>query len=253
MGAAHFSPGMLLSFFGVLGAVFGSFGNVLIYRLPEQQSIGGRSHCPQCGKLLHVLELIPILSFVALRGRCSGCHKPIALQYPLVEFVSALLFLFALWHVQYAILPGLLLALILWLLFLIAVIDARTSLIPDALSVPIIGLALLFQWLSTHTIDVSGLFIGGGFFAVQWLISRGRWVGSGDILLGAGIGLLLANWRPALALLFFAYVIGAAVATFLLTTRRKTLQQALPFGPFLVIGAYLALIAGEHVYGLLSF
>ncbi len=241
------STGIPLILFAVLGAVFGSFGNVLIFRLPAQQSIGGRSHCPHCGRTLRVSELIPVLSYVALRARCAGCRQPIHWQYPLIEAVSALFFVFALFQLHFALIPALLLALALWLLLLIAIIDARTSLIPDALSFSLVLVALAYQVATEGSIDLTGLLVCGGFFAAQWIISRGRWVGSGDILLGGGIGLLVGSWRGALIVLFFAYVIGAAVASILLLSRRKTIDQALPFGPFLVIGGYVAVVFGDFI------
>ncbi len=245
--------GFPLIVFAVLGSVFGSFGNVLIFRLPAQQSIGGRSHCPHCGRSLRVRELIPVLSYIALRARCAGCRKPIHWQYPLVEAVSAGLFVFSLINTQYALLPGMLLAFALWLLLLMAVIDARTSLIPDALSFPFLFIALVFQLAARNSIDLTGLIVCGGFFAAQWLVSRGRWVGSGDILLGGGIGLLVGSWRDALIVLFFAYVIGAAVASILLISGRKTIDQALPFGPFLVVGGFIAVVFGDVIQSALLF
>ncbi|MDB4978888.1 MAG: putative Prepilin peptidase [Candidatus Peribacteria bacterium] len=242
---AILTPELVLTvLFILLGLCMGSFGNVLIFRLPQQQSVNGRSHCMRCNRVLHALELVPVFSFLALRGRCRTCKVQLSWQYPLVELGSALLFLFAILEAGFDPLRATFTAVSLWLLFLIAITDARTSLIPDALNLPLLIVGVVAQ-LVMHTFDISGILLGAGFFALQWLISRGKWVGSGDILLGAGIGALLVSWRSVVIFLFFSYVIGAAVASVFLLTRRKTLQDSLPFGPFLVFGAFLTLVFGQ--------
>lgn len=243
---ATLPEGVLTVIFLVFGLVFGSFGNVLIYRLPEGVTIGGRSACMKCGRVLRVLELIPVLSFIGLGGKCRTCKVELSWQYPLVELGSGLLSVFALLHSNFQVLPAALLALCLWLLFLIAVVDARTSLIPDALSLPLIALAITLQVIRGG-FDPTGLLVGSLFFAAQWGVSRGQWVGSGDILLGAGIGALLGSWQRAAVFLFCAYITGALIATLFLTIGRKTLKDPLPFGPFLVFGAFLTLVFGEAI------
>lgn len=243
---ATLPDGVVTVIFLLFGLVFGSFGNVLIYRLPEGRTLGGRSMCMKCGRALNVLELIPLFSFIGLGGKCRTCRVELSWQYPLVELGSGLLFVFALLHSNFALLPAAILSLCLWLLFLIAVVDARTSLIPDALSLPLIALAMLLQ-VMRGSLDLSGLLVGSLFFAAQWGVSRGRWVGSGDILLGAGIGALLGSWQRAAVFLFCSYITGALIATLFLTVGRKTLKDPLPFGPFLVFGAFLTLIFGEAI------
>ena len=231
-------------FFFLLGTVLGSFGNVIALRVPEGRSIGGRSGCPKCKRTLAPLELLPIASFLGLRGRCRGCHARISWQYPLVELASGLLFLWALWQDSLAIAPAFLLGAALWLLLLIALIDARTSLIPDALTLSLIGIATLHASL-TLSFPLTAIILGGGVFALQWFFSRGRWVGSGDMLLGAGIGALAATLPLTLVALFCAYIAGAAVAAYMLITKRRTLEGALPFAPFLAFGGFIAVCAGQ--------
>ena len=232
-------------FFFILGLIMGSFGNVLIARLPTGEGIVGRSHCPHCKKKLSVPELIPVISYILLRGRCSGCGKTISVQYPLVELGSGGLFLLAsTWHSYFP--HALLLALTLWLLFLIAVIDYKEGVIPDALSVPLIFLGIVYSTI-VHTFPLQGILIGTGVFAAQWILSRGRWVGSGDIFLGAGIGALMGTWQMTLLWLWLAYVSGAAIATILLITGSKHIKSTLPFGPFMAGSAAVTLMVGEWI------
>jgi len=236
---------MTILFF-VLGLVAGSFGNVLIARLPKGGSILGRSKCPKCNRTLKVQELIPVLSFVFQQGKCSGCNKSISWVYPFVEITSGLLFLASYILVIPDSVGALLLALTLWLLLLISVIDAQTKTIPDALSIALIVVAVL----SSHTgglLSWTGPALGAGFFAAQWLISRGKWLGSGDILLGAGIGALLGNWWFMTVCLFWAYVTGALWAIALLIFKRAGRGTQIPFGPFLALGALITVFYGNYI------
>lgn len=241
----------------LLGLILGSFGNVLLYRLPEGKSIGGRSHCPHCKRTLGIIDLIPVVSFVLLRARCRTCKKAISFQYPLIELSSGLLFLYAL-QVDFAVAPSfalgvlsaLLLGFCLWFLLLIAVTDAWTALIPDALNIPLLVLSLLHGYINGLEL-IAPAVIGAGFFAAQWGISRGRWVGTGDILLAAGIGAFLGDVPLLLVALWIAYVSGAVVAVILLIHKKKTMQSRLAFGPFLVGGAFVALMWGGKILGML--
>ncbi len=248
-------PLSILAF--TFGAVLGSFGNVLILRLPAGKTLGGRSRCPHCGATVKAWQLIPILNFFLLRGKCGVCRHPISWQYPLVELASGLLFVFVL-HREFTV-PALtiLTALSLWLLLLIAVSDGRTGLIPDALSIPFILCAFLraivwvsagvWSWPALLMLVFPGALIAGGFFAFQWIISRGRWVGSGDILLATGIGFLLTDPAQVILALGLAYVLGAAVAVVLLARGIKERGGRLAFGPFLALGAFIVFVWGDIV------
>lgn len=233
------------AFVTVLGLAMGSFGNVLIHRLPRGEGIGGRSRCPRCGRTLGFLELIPVVSFLALRGRCAGCRERISPRYPLTELGSAAAFLLAFAR-DPSLVAALTLALALWLLLLIAIVDAEHRSIPDALNIPFLLLAVLHAALAPP-FEWSGLLVGGGFFAAQWLVSGGRWIGSGDLILGAGIGALLERWELAIVFLFVSYVTGAAVGGSLLLAGRKTRKDPLAFGPFLAIGGVVAFLWGDEI------
>lgn len=238
-------------FFGLLGLILGSFGNVLVHRLPQQQGIGGRSMCPACGRTLRAWELIPVLSYAWLRGKCFGCRNSIPLRYPLVELSTALLFVFSL-TLEPRPVAALGLAGALWLLLLIAVVDLRTMGIPDALNVPFIAAGLIATLLRGDGVDWIAPLLGAGFFGAQWLLSRGAWVGSGDILLAIGIGFLLADWRLMLLCLLLAYVAGACVAAALLLSGRVKKGDYIPFGPFLALGALLTVAWGEWMMGMMA-
>ncbi len=218
---------------------------MLIYRIPARHSIGGRSHCPGCGKTIGFFELIPVISYLVLRGRCSRCKASLSLQYPLVELVSGLLFVLALQHAG-AILPAVFLALGFWLLLLMAVIDMRHAVIPDALNIPFAVCALAYAFIA-GTFSVWGFALCIGFFGLQWLLSRGAWLGSGDVVLAIGIGAVAGTWPFALLFLGIAYVSGAAVAVVLILLKIKSKKDMVPFGPFMAFSAVVTVLCGARI------
>lgn len=227
-----------------IGMSLGSFGNVLIDRLPRGETLLGNSRCEGCNRTLRSNELIPIVSWLFLRGKCRTCGARIPVRLPLVEAVSGILALAAVEAVSF--LPHAIpLFLALWALLLILVIDLRTSTIPDSLTLTAFAAAAAFQWLHAGAVPVLAPVIGAGFFAAQWLVSRGRWVGSGDILLAAAIGMLVGTVQGAVWMLLIAYAFGANVAVILILSKRLARGSMIPFGPFLVIAGYLVLFLGE--------
>jgi prepilin signal peptidase PulO-like enzyme (type II secretory pathway) len=236
-------------FFFLLGLALGSFGNVLVYRLPLGWSIGGFSRCPNCRRELRAWEIIPILSFLWLRGKCATCRARISWQYPFVELASALLFVFAVLH-EPSLEAAVFFGLSLWLLLLCVVSDARSGGVPDALSFPFVAVSSFYA-LITAQFSVAAVLLGGGFFALQWFVSNGRWVGSADIILGTGVGVLLGSWQMTLLAILFAYVIGAFYAVTLLTARRKRIRDTLAFVPFLGVGTIMALLIGDDIIAML--
>ncbi len=223
--------------FGILGLVFGSFASVLITRVPLNKTIGGRSQCPQCKKTLTPLELLPVVSYVFQRGACSGCKKSISMLYPCIELSSAVIFILAA-TVHAVPWVALTLAFALWLLLVMSVIDIETRTVADALSIPFIVLGLLYS-LFLGVNPISGIALGGGFFGALWLVSRGKWIGSGDILLGIGIGALLGSWRFVLASYVITYVLGAFILSVFLITGKISRKDYVPFVPFLALGTYI--------------
>src|SRR6476469_2055720 len=193
----------------VFGSCIGSFLNVLIWRLPREKSIGGRSQCPNCDHTLSWFDLLPLLSFLSTRGRCRYCQKPVSFRYPLIEVVTGFLFACA----MYQVLPG---DLINWLLYikiaialcvcvLVFVIDLEHFLILDRVVFPgwVIFIVLLivnaFLKGSVHELAQSvlaGLGAGLGFWLL-WFISKGKWMGYGDVKFVVLMGLML-GW-PGIA------------------------------------------------------
>jgi prepilin signal peptidase PulO-like enzyme (type II secretory pathway) len=253
MNAADPVALLTIAFFFLCGAAMGSFGNVLIARLPAGETLGGRSHCPWCLRALHALELIPIASWLWLRAKCSSCRSPISAQYPLVEIASMLLFGCALLIAKAHLLVAIPLALSLWLLLVIAIIDAKTMGIPDLLSAPFAVCAILATLARTGSVDVLAPLLGFAFFGAQWALSRGYWVGSGDIVLSIGIGFLLGRWELMLACLLLSYILGAFVALWLLVTKRVRKGDHVPFGPFLAAAAFLTLLFGDYFLPFIGF
>ena len=247
----------------IIGLCFGSFLNCLIYRLHEQKTILGRSFCPRCKKQIAWYDNIPLLSFILLKGKCRHCKHEISWQYPAVELVTAILF-FVIWQ-KYQInidivdiarysLPVTRYVEIIrdWLfvciLIIVFIYDLRWQLILDKITLPAMVIALGFNlflgagW--QNLLLAAG--IGGGFFLAQYLISRGRWVGGGDIRLGALMGLML-GWPQILTALFLAYVSGAIIGVGLLVARKKQWSSQVPFGTFLSAATVVALLWGEKI------
>jgi leader peptidase (prepilin peptidase) / N-methyltransferase len=234
-----------LIFFAVLGLVFGSFGNVLIYRIPNNQGLGGRSKCPSCSTTIRSFDLIPVISYLLLAGRCRKCKATIAIRYPAIELISGVLFVLA--YIQMgSVLTGLLLAFAIWLLLLIAAIDQSTQGIPDILNIPLIVISIAFGITQGH-LSLIAFLIGTGFFFIQWAVSRGKWIGSGDVLLSIALTALLGKWNLVLVMLCSAYIVGSIFAVYLLIKKKCSGQDHLAFAPFLVIGTLIALFLGEII------
>jgi len=224
----------------------------MVWRIYKDESILGRSYCPNCRKKINWYDNIPVLSFILLKARCRGCKKKISWQYPLVELFTSLLFVLSFIAVKDA-------AQFSWLLFrnwllissliLIFVYDLRFQLVPMVLIWPlsvvmiIINLFLGFPW---QIIGLAGL-VGGLFFLVQYLITRGRGLGEGDIWLGILLGLSFASFNLLILSLVLSYFIGAIFSIFLLVGKKKKLKSKVALGPFLAFGAIISLIYGEKI------
>ncbi len=244
------NPIYLLSF--LFGLCFGSFASVIIYRLHSGQKglLTGRSKCPKCKHALGARDLVPLFSFLASGFRCRHCRKPISLIYPFVELTMGLGFLMTtLWI---GIESPWKLAYYLFLTFIFVTIsfyDILFQEIPDSLSLPTIvlaGLAGVFGHLHTPNSLAIGFAIPVAFFGALFLGSRGRWLGGGDIRIGAIMGFVL-GWPKILVGLFLAYCIGSVFSVVGLATKRIGLKSAIPFGPFLFLGAYLAMVWGDRI------
>ncbi len=237
----------------ILGLVSGSFLNAVIWRHRLGLSLLGRSLCPRCRQKLNWFELVPIGSFLVQQGRCRHCQEKIDWQYPLVELALAGLFLaaaaifklpFNFWGLTNLILVWYL----LWVLLGIFVYDLKYGEIPDKFTIPAMIIFLILPWKTEAVWRqhlVSGI-VGGGFFALQFFISKGRWIGGGDIRLGALMGLVLGLPKLLLALLL-AYISGAIFGVGLILFGKKTLDSRLPFGTFLSAATVVALFFGKEI------
>lgn len=240
-----------------LGLAIGSFLNVVISRLRSgDEGLGGRSRCPRCHAVLRPSELVPLVSFLALRGRCRSCRLPISWQYPLVEASTMLLFLiaFGLHGGVSGLLGGNALALARDLVFVSAltvvfVVDLLDMTVFDAVTLPAAAAAFLFNLaLGRGAIELlAAAGAGAGFFLLQYAISKGRWIGGGDIRIGAMMGAML-GFPGVLAALFIAYVLGAAAAVVLLAARKASWSSQLAFGTFLSAAAAIVLFVGDRLW-----
>lgn len=244
----------------LLGIIFGSFCSALIYRLRHKISISsGRSVCTSCGTQLAWYHNIPIVSFVFLRGLCAFCKKPISWRYPLIELSFGVLLAFVFWYHQ--LLPfgftiffrDIVIVCVLAFIFIYDALyqeiwDASTWYVGGAVFILHSFISFFYPDILVPSIDsmLIGGTIVGGFFGLQFIVSKGRWIGQGDIGLGVLIGVLL-GWEKALAVLFLAYVIGAIVGIILLLTNRKNFGSEIAFGTFLALSAVVMLFFGDQI------
>jgi len=228
-------------------------------KLARVKTSQDRSRCLSCGYELRWYDLIPLISWLTLRGRCRHCHKPIGYMEPLIELGTALFFVisYAFWPAPLdSFLP--IAGLATWLvagvgLAILFAYDTKWYLLPDRVSFTVIGLGLLSAVLtivgSSNPIGailnvVGSIAVLSGLYFLIYLVSRGRWIGFGDIKLGLGLGLLLADWQIALIALFLANLIGTIVVIPLMATGKLKRDSHVPFGPLLIAGAIVAKFVG---------
>lgn len=222
----------------VFGLIVGSFLNCVIYRLEQGESfLKGRSFCPFCKHTLLWQDLIPVFSFVFLKGKCRYCQQKISLQYPLVEIATALLFLL-IFNFQFSIFNFI----IVPFLIIIFVYDLKHYIIPDKVIYPAIIIAGIFNF-QFSILSAIGAAV---FFAAIVLVSYGRWMGIGDIKLAFLMGLIL-GFPNILVALFLSFFIGAIIGIGLIISGKKKLKSEIPFGPFLVAGTIIAMFVGKEL------
>ncbi len=228
------------------GLVIGSFLNVLIARSHNLISIvTGRSNCPHCHKNIAWYDLLPVLSFIFLAGRCRSCRKPISWQYPIIELLTALLGLHLYLRFGLSWL-GLGYFVIFSLVLVISVVDIYHYEIPDQFMLPALFLAFILFAFNRPEIAQSvlwGVLLAGGGLAILVLVSKERWMGAGDIGFGLLLG-LLAGFLGSVVGLVIAFFAGALLGLGLLLFRRRGLKDMIPFGPFLAVGCYVATLYG---------
>jgi leader peptidase (prepilin peptidase) / N-methyltransferase len=269
---------MVIAALVVFGLCLGSFVNALVWRVRQQELEGekskpskkrlrelsvakGRSMCPHCGHNLAAKDLIPVLSWLSLRGKCRYCRKPISAEYPLVETATALIFV-----ISYAWWPftlqgvewfefGLWLVLLAGLVALL-VYDLHWFLLPNRIMYPLFAIAgaraLIDVVSSTEPLQtligyVGAVLVGGGIFYVIYQLSQGKWIGGGDVKLGWLLGLVVGAPSLSILFIFLAAVLGTLVTLPLLGSKRLKRDSLIPFGPFLIAGAMISLLFGKSI------
>lgn len=252
----------ILAFYA--GSCIGSFLSVVIHRIRSNKPgiILGRSACPSCSKPLLTLDLIPIVSYIALQGRCRYCQKAISPHYFFIEILTGITFAaiylnfpfitfgsqvpytefhlaFAQEFIKYGLLSVTLLAIFFY--------DLLYKEIPDIFSYVGIAIAVIGN-IFTGTPTLYEFAIGGAvgalFFLTQLVISKGTWVGSGDVILGMLMGITL-GWKHLIIALFISYLIGTIISIWLLAAKKATRKTQIPFAPFLVTGTILTILFGD--------
>jgi len=244
----------------VLGLMLGSFVNAFVWRWHEKRNwVSERSECSHCHHKLGPLDLVPVFSWLFLKGKCRYCHKKIE-DSPLVEITLPSLFLLSYfcWPLQ---LHGVgLTQFAFWLIFLViflalAVYDIRWFLLPDKIVFPAIGLAIIqIVVVAVQQKNFNG-FIGaalgmlavGGLFYIIFQISKGKWIGGGDVKLGLALGILAGGLLQGFLLLFFASVAGLLAALPMLVKGKANRKTHLPFGPFLIVGLIVVKLFGTAI------
>ncbi len=253
----------------VAGLTVGSFLNVVIYRLENGEKIvNDRSRCLHCKHTLAWYDLIPVLSFIFLKGKCRYCNNKISWQYPLVELSTAILFIMVL-NFQFSIFNFQFLIPVLYLLFMtssliaIFIYDLKHYIIPDKVIYPAIAIALGFNLFNNIQYPclsdrqaISNIlsafnflipaFLAGGFFYAIVAITKGRGMGGGDVKLAFLMGLIL-GWPVIIFSVFLAFISGSVVGIYLILAGKKKMKSMIPFGPFLIFGTFAGLFWGKEI------
>lgn len=258
---AYLQPLLVVAF----GLILGSFFNVLIYRLPREESIiMPGSRCPSCGRPILPHENIPIFSYILLRGKCAGCKGKISIQYPLVEFVTAALSL-VLWYTLvfeyiaaelnwWDYMTLILRVLTLLILIPVSVIDYHHYIIPDSITLGglVLGIAVSFiPGQLTPLQSLIGVATGGGILLLigsigQFLFKKKEAMGGGDIKLLAFAGAVF-GWKLAIMTIAFGALFGSVIGLIMMAIKILPQDHKIPFGPFLAVGAWVALLFGDTI------
>lgn len=256
---------LLTILFFILGLVIGSFLNVVLARYNSGRTLGGRSACMVCQNKLRWYELIPLISFLALRGRCRTCKTHISFTYPVIELVTGFVFTFLFLKLQTVlyIKPSIFIfeyifyAIAFSILIVISGYDLRHKIIPDMFSFVfgVIAFVSIFFFnelgFMLHMPTLWQLFSGVIIalpFALMWLVSSGTWMGFGDAKLAVGIGYLLGI-SVALSGIVLAFWVGAFTGIILvMLSKRHNIRSEIPFAPFLVFGTMVAFLLDLHIF-----
>lgn len=237
----------------MVGLFVGSFLNVCIYRLPRGESVvWPGSHCPSCHQPVAPYDNVPVLSYLWLLGKCRRCKAPISIQYPLVELLSGLAYVLVVWRFGLTW-PALVYAAFCAALIVVSGIDLEHQIIPDRITLPglAIGLVAAVTILPIGIVNaVAGVAVGGGLlWLLAWLspyLFGKEGMGGGDIKLMGMVGAFL-GWKPALLTIMLGALAGSVLGMTLIVIKRLRRDQYIPFGPFLALGAVVALFFADDL------
>ncbi|HEV2610569.1 MAG TPA: A24 family peptidase [Noviherbaspirillum sp.] len=270
-------PGMVVAtvYAGIVGLLIGSFLNVVIHRLPRMMQresdnyvahesgkplphtdrynlMVPRSACPHCGHRITALENVPVISYLALGGKCRQCKAPISIRYPAIELLTGALSAFVIWRFGSGVVG---LATLLFIYFLIAMtfIDADTQLLPDDLTLPLLWCGLLFN-MNASFVPLDEAVIGAvagylSLWSVYWLfkLATGKeGMGYGDFKLLAALGAWM-GWKMLPIIILLSSVVGAIVGIALIVLTKRGRDNPIPFGPYLAVAGLIALLYGKSL------
>lgn len=268
---------MLLTYSFIIGAFIGSFLNVVIHRipvmlerqwksecrellepdsnptaLPKYNLSVPRSHCPACDHKVKAIENIPVISYLFLKGKCSSCGIKISPQYPFVELLTAIFTTIIVWKFGFSLqaLGGVVFT---WFLIALSGIDIKTQLLPDNLTFPFLWLGIIFNLFATYT-DLTSSVLGAIFgYLALWLvfhlfrlITGKEGMGYGDFKLLAALGAWL-GWQSLPLIILLSSAVGAIFGIFMIVTKLQERSQAIPFGPYLAMAGWIAMLYGEQL------
>lgn len=249
-----------LVFATIFGLVIGSFLNVVIYRVPARRTLMGRSYCPKCDHLIRGIDNVPVFSWLFLQGKCRDCQAPISFRYPAVELFTAFAWMgITYWALMREALPMLPLMLILASASIaLAMIDFDTMTLPNRITYPLFVitaaylpiLAMVTGQFSALSNAGIGALIYGGFFFLLWFVTGGRGLGFGDVKLSPTLGALIGWFAAApgaIVALAAAFIVGGIPAGILMATGVIKRGTPIPFGPMLILGAWIGTLFGPEI------
>lgn len=246
----------------IYGLIFGSFLNVLIYRLNEEnvpRFWQGRSFCPRCKHLLSWQDNIPLISFLSLGGNCRYCHKSISWQYPVVEFVTAISTVFVVVNSNLSTVTGLLtlfsLLLVTYCLIVIFFSDLKYSLIPDEMVLSFTSACVFLFFIAPAAYPLFPNLLVGLLASLALLlivlVTKGRGLGLGDVKFALPMGFFLGFPNTAVAF-WVAFISGGIISVLLVVLKLKNMKQTIPLGPFLVLGVIVAFFGSRQLLALIG-
>lgn len=253
----------MILFLFIIGAACGSFSLVLAWRMHDKKNwVNDRSRCDHCGHILQTIDLIPILSWLLLRGKCRYCHKPLPKALIVAELLLGTVFAtsYLVWNYDNGVYSYL--TLVIWLLSAIILsalfwYDVRWYTLPTKLIIPLAVLSAVYVALKAPIDGISitndvvypilSAALLSGLFAGLYFVSSGKWIGFGDVRLAVPLGLFLGSPLNAWLMLFIASIIGIIIALPAMMKHKKKLSSKIPFGPMLISATWVVVLVGQNI------